>query len=253
MIPEVFIPWAYAILSVLFISIMSLVGLASFLVGKKRIPSLLLFLISFAAGSLFGGAFLHLLPEAVEKIGEAATVGIYMLFGLMIFFVLEKFIHWRHCHLPTTSDHPHPFAYMNLVGDALHNFIDGLMIGVAYIVNLPLGITTTLAVLFHEIPQEVGDFGVLIHGGFKKKKALMLNFLTALVAVIGAIVGLALGSSVEAFALMVIPITAGGFIYIAGSDLIPEMHKECGARRSMLQLIGIMLGIAVMFALLFLE
>ncbi|UCD02823.1 MAG: ZIP family metal transporter [Candidatus Aenigmatarchaeota archaeon] len=253
MIPALYLPWVYALLSVFFISLLSLVGLASFLVGKKRMTAMLLFLISFAAGSLFGGAFLHLLPEALEEIGDAGAVGFYMLFGLMIFFVLEKFVQWRHCHLPTTSDHPHPFAYMNLVGDALHNFIDGLMIGVAYIVSIPLGIATTLAVIFHEIPQEIGDFGVLIHGGFKKKKAVLLNFLTALLAVIGAMVGLALGSSVESFALIVIPITAGGFIYIAGSDLIPEMHKECSARRSTLQLIGIMLGIFVMYLLLFME
>lgn len=251
MIPEVFIPWVYALLSVMFISALSLVGLASFLVGKKRMTGMLLFMISFAAGSLLGGAFLHLLPEAFEGL-TATSVGIYALLGLMTFFSLEKFIHWRHCHLPTTSNHPHPFAYMNLVGDAMHNFLDGLIIGATYLVSIPLGITTSIAVILHEIPQEIGDFGVLIHGGFRKKKAVMMNFLTALMAVIGAVVGLSLGSSVEAFALVIVPITAGGFIYIAGTDLIPEMHKECGARRSTLQLIGIVLGILVMAALLFL-
>jgi zinc and cadmium transporter len=171
----------------------------------------------------------------------------------VLFFVLEKFVHWRHCHVPTSTEHPHPFAYMNLVGDSLHNFIDGLVIGVSYLVSVPLGITTTFVIILHEIPQELGDFGVLLHGGFKKKKAILLNFVTALTAVLGTIVGLLLGSSAESLSLLVLPLTAGGFIYIAGSDLIPELHKECKASRSLVQLIGIVAGILVMAAFIGME
>jgi zinc and cadmium transporter len=139
---------------------------------------------------------------------------------------------------------------MNLIGDALHNLIDGLVIGGTYLVSIPLGIATTLAVLFHEIPQELGDFGVLLHGGFTKRKALIMNFLTALTAILGVIIALILGQISEGFMLFVLPFTAGGFIYIATADLIPELKKETGGRKSILQLIGIVLGIGVMLCLL---
>jgi zinc and cadmium transporter len=245
---EVIVAWVYALASVLAVSAVSLIGILSVIIGKKRMSGTLLFLISFSAGSLLGGAFLHLLPEAYAGIGDPLIIGGALLSGTMMFFVLEKFVHWRHCHVPTSADHPHPFAYMNLVGDSLHNFIDGLVIGVSYLVSVPLGLATTFVIILHEIPQELGDFGVLIHGGFKRKKALMLNFVTALTAVVGTVIGLLLGSSAESLSILVIPFTAGGFIYIAGSDLIPEMHKESKAARSLLQFIGIMAGILLMAA-----
>jgi zinc and cadmium transporter len=238
--------WIYAIISVVIISLVSILGIFTIYLTKKHMSKLLLFLVSLSTGTLFGGAFLHLLPEAFEKLGLGIEVGIYLLTGILTFFVLEKFIHWRHCHVPTSKSHPHPFAYMNLVGDALHNLIDGLIIGTTYLVSIPLGITTSLAVLFHEIPQEIGDFGVLIHGGFKKTKALFFNFLTATTAILGAILGLWLGSALDFFVVFIVPFTAGGFIYIAGSDLIPELHKESKPSRSLLQFIGIIIGIGIM-------
>ncbi|MBN2102307.1 MAG: ZIP family metal transporter [Candidatus Aenigmarchaeota archaeon] len=241
----------YTLVSVIIISLVSLVGIFTFLFKKERMTDLLLFLVSFSAGSLLGGAFLHLLPETAAEFGFGVEIGAYAVSGMVLFFILEKFIHWRHCHIPTSSSHPHSFAYMNLVGDSLHNLIDGLVIGASYLVSIPLGVATSLAVLFHEIPQEMGDFGVLVHGGFKKKRALILNFLTALTAVIGAVIGIALGGSAENFIPFILPFTAGGFLYIAGSDLIPELHKECRVHRSLVQLIGIILGIAVMMTLLF--
>ncbi len=243
----------YTLVSVVIISLVSLVGIFTFLFKKEKMTDLLLFLVSFSAGSLFGGAFLHLLPEAVEEFGFGMEIGLYALSGIVVFFVLEKFIHWRHCHIPTSDSHPHPFAYMNLVGDGLHNLIDGLVIGASYLVSLPLGIATSLAVLFHEIPQEMGDFGVLVQGGFTKKRALVLNFLTALTAIVGAIISLLIGNYFEGFIAFVLPFTAGGFLYIAGSDLIPELHKECRSHKSLVQLFGIIIGIALMTALLFLE
>jgi zinc and cadmium transporter len=155
--------------------------------------------------------------------------------------------------MPITSTHVHPFAYMNLVGDSLHNFIDGLVIAASYIVSIPVGIATTLAVLLHEIPQEIGDFGVLLHGGSSKTKALMLNFMTALTAILGTIIGLILNNYLENIKLFIIPIAIGGFIYIAGSDLIPELHKETNIKRSIIQIITFIIGILIMLSLLFLE
>lgn len=246
-------PWLYALASVIIISLVSLIGVFSFSINKNKIKKWLLFLVSFSAGSLLGGAFLHLLPESFENYGFGLEVGLFLLLGIIFFFILEKFIQWRHCHIPDCKHKPHTFAYMNLVGDGLHNFLDGVTIGATYLISTPLGITASIAVLLHEIPQEIGDFGVLVHGGFSRKKALMINFLTAATAIVGAVVGLILGDLIENFTMYIVPFAAGGFIYVAGSDLIPELHKEREPSKSLLQLFGILLGIGVMVALLFLE
>ena len=146
----------------------------------------------------------------------------------------------------------HTFAYTNLVGDGLHNFLDGVIIAVSYFISLPVGIATTLAVVLHEIPQEIGDFGVLLHAGFSRGKALLLNFGSALLAVLGAIVTLIVGGNVPGVEKVLVPIAAGGFIYIAASDLIPELHKHSdGFRKNLLQLIAFLIGVGVMWALLF--
>jgi len=155
--------------------------------------------------------------------------------------------------MPPHTHHVHEFAYTNLIGDALHNFLDGVIIGASYLVNIPLGIATTVAVVLHEIPQEVGDFGVLIHAGFSKFKALMFNFLTALAAILGGILALVIGVQSEILKQFLIPIIAGGFIYIAVADLIPELKKEERTKHSILQVIAFCLGIGVMLALLLLE
>lgn len=210
-------------------------------------------LVSFSAGALLGDSFIHLIPQISETTGFGLNAAVSLLAGIMIFFILEKFIQWRHCHVPTSKSHPHPFAYMNLIGDGLHNFIDGMLIAASYIVSIPLGIATTLAVIFHEIPQEIGEFGVLISGGFSRLKALFFNFLSALTAVVGAIVILIIGTRVQGITEFLIPFTAGGFIYIAGSDLIPEMHKENKIGKSLLQLVGLAAGMGIMAALILLE
>jgi zinc and cadmium transporter len=210
-------------------------------------------MISFSAGGLFGDAFLHLLPEIVELHGFSLTISLSLLLGIIFSFVVEKIIHWRHCHHPTTEDHPHPFAKMNLVGDTVHNFIDGIIIAGSYLVSIPVGIATTIAVVFHEIPQEIGDFGVLLYGGYTKNKALFVNFLTALAAILGAVIALVLSSSVEQLAMFIVPFAAGNFIYIAGADLIPEIHKEVELSKSIMQGITFILGVLVMLGLLFLS
>jgi zinc and cadmium transporter len=242
----------YALISVLIVSAVSLVGVIT-LIKQNLLKKLLLFFVSFSAGALFGDAFIHLIPEALENINSAVIVSLFIILGLLIFFILEKFIHWRHCHIPTCKGHPHPVATMNLLGDALHNLIDGMVIGASYLANIPLGITTTIAVVLHEIPQEISDFGVLVYGGFTKKKALMMNFFSALTSVLGAIITFVVGSKVSFFSAILVPITAGGFIYIAGSDLIPELHKEVNVSKSVLQFLSIILGVGVMLSLLLLE
>lgn len=142
---------------------------------------------------------------------------------------------------------------MNLVGDGIHNLLDGVLVGVSYLVSIPLGIATTLAVIFHEIPQEVSDFGILVYSGLRIKKALLFNFFSAITAVVGGALAIIIGAKLQGFTDSLIPITIGGFIYIAGSDLMPELHKETKIRDMAKQLIAITLGIGVMYALLFLE
>lgn len=244
--------YIYTLISIFIVSIISIIGITLFFTKDKHLPTVLLFFISFSAGALLGDAFIHLLPEAMEMNTEIA-VSLSIIFGILAFFVLEKIIHWRHCHLPSSKEHHHPLATMNLVGDAFHNFLDGLIIATSYVVSIPLGIATTIAVLLHEIPQEVGDFGILLYAGYTKKKALLMNFLISLTALFGGIVGLLLSKNVGAFSGIMIAFTAGGFIYIATSDLIPEMKKETAINKTIIQFLGIILGIGLMLLMLLLE
>jgi len=242
--------WVYTIVSVLIVSLISLVGIITLSINVKKLKTFLLYIVSFSAGALFGDAFIHLLPEIVAKNGFTLTVSSFILVGIALFFTMEKIIHWQHCHHPITEEHIHPFAIMNLIGDGVHNFIDGLIIGVSYIVAIPVGIATTIAVALHEIPQEIGDFGVLIHGGFSRAKAIGVNLLSASAAILGAIIALLASRYIDNIELYLIPIAVGGFIYIAGSDLIPELHKEFTVKKSILQLLAFIAGILVMVALL---
>ncbi len=245
--------WIYTLFSVFIVSLLAFVGLFTLFIKMKNLQKIILFLVSFSTGALLGGAFIHLIPELLEQCPFELRISLSLLGGILIFFVLEKFIHWRHCHILTSEKHPHPLAFMNLVGDGLHNFIDGMIIAGSYLVDFKLGLVTTLAVILHEIPQEIGDFGVLIHAGMSKYKALFYNFLSALTAIFGAIVTLIIGQGSAAFIELLLPFTAGGFIYIASSDLIPELHKETDPKKSGLQLLAIILGIVVMLSLLLLE
>jgi zinc and cadmium transporter len=245
--------WINSILAVVIVSLISLVGIAFISLKEAKLRRILLFLVSFAAGALMGDAFIHLLPEVVGEFGFTIMVSTYLLAGIVIFFIIEKVIHWKHCHVPTTSQHPHHLAPMNLIGDGVHNFIDGIVIAASFLVSIPVGVATTIAVLLHEIPQEIGDFGILLHAGWTKKKAIAYNFITALTALLGVVLTLFLFGMVENITLFILPFAAGGFIYIAGSDLIPEIHKTCEARPSALQFISFVLGILVMFSLILLE
>lgn len=245
--------WIYIIASVFLVSLISFVGIITLAIKIEKLKKILLYLVSFSAGALFAGAFIHLLPEAIKEFGAERNIWLYLLFGIIAFFVMEKIIHWRHCHVYSCEEHPHTLGYMNLLGDGVHNFVDGLIIAGSYLVSIPLGIATTIAIILHEIPQEMGDFGVLLYAGMSRGKAIAMNFLTALTAVVGAIVGIIISGFFENVGVFLLPFAAGGFIYIAGSDLIPELKKETALKKSVLQLVAILLGIMAMYSLVFLE
>jgi len=244
---------SYMLASVLVVSAISFVGIVLIPLSEKRIKKLLLYLVSFSAGALIGDVFIHLLPEATRD-GFSFEISVYILLGIILSFVVEKLMHWRHYHYLRDGGKKSKIkimAYMNLFGDGIHNFIDGLAIGVSYAAGLTTGIATTLAVIFHEIPQEFGDFGVLLHSGLKKSKALLYNFLSALTAVAGALISFFMIGASESFFPPLLSFAAGTFIYIAGSNLIPEIQKEKESTQSLLQFVSFMLGIIVMIGLLY--
>jgi len=243
------ITWCYTFISVLIVSLIGFAGAITLPFKGDALKRIISFLVSFSAGALFGDAFLHLLPEAVEKNGFNTTVSLSLLSGIILFFVLEKIIHWRHCHIETSKEHPHPVAWMNLIGDAFHNSLDGMVIAGSFVASPALGISTTIAVILHEIPQEIGNYGILIHGGFGRIKALFLNFGVQLTSIIGAFLILFLAIKIDSLTAFLIPFTAGGFIYIAGSDLFPEMKKEVRISDSIQQLLSILLGVGLMLLL----
>jgi len=245
--------WLATILSVLVVSFISLIGIFALSDQLERLRKRLLFLVSFAAGAMTGDVFIHLLPELNKEAGTFETASIWILVGIILFFMLEKFIYWRHCHIPTSEQHPHQMGLMNVIGDGLHNFLDGAIIAGSFMVSVPLGIATTTAVILHEIPQEIGDFGILLHAGYSKMKALLFNYLSALAAVVGAIVALIVGQQIEGVTTFLIPITIGGFLYIALSDLLPQIHQEPKTSNSIKQFAVFIFGIVVMSLLLLLE
>jgi len=232
------------ILSTFLITLCVWVAVLFIFFKKELINRITVFLVSLSAGALMGGAFLHLLPEATEKIEINLLFGIF-LFSFVCFFLIEKLLHWRHCHKEDCSIHT--FGYMNLFGDSIHNFIDGLIIASTFIINPSLGIATTLAIAMHEIPQEIGDYGVLIHAGFNNKKALLINYAVALTVVIGGVVGYLSFSHLENIIPYLLPFAAGGFVYIASSDLIPEIRKESNIKKSMISLLVFIVGIIFMY------
>jgi len=240
----------WILLSTFLVSLISFIGIFTLILKEKLLNKILLVLVSFSAGALMGGAFLHLIPEALEKVKET-EIFLFVLGGIVLFFLIEKVLRWRHCHKGKCD--VHSFAYMNLIGDGVHNLIDGLIIAASFLADVGLGIITTIAVALHEIPQEIGDFGVLVYGGLKKSKALFLNFITALMAVLGGITGFYFSSYKEISLMFLLPFAAGGFIYIAASDLIPEIKKEVNLKKSLLYFSIFVLGIVLMYGVKFLD
>ncbi|MBI4095808.1 MAG: ZIP family metal transporter [DPANN group archaeon] len=234
--------------AVTLVSAVSFVGVLA--LYFKKIDEILIYLTSFAAGGLLGAAFLDLLPEAASA--PHSNIFFFTLIGILSFFLIELYFHWHHHHHVQNNNkikHTHAVGYLNLIGDGLHNFIDGAIIAASFLASVPLGIVTTLAVIAHEIPQEFGDFGILLYSGFPKAKALLFNFLTALTAVAGAIVAYFASSTIENLTYVLIPFAAGSFIYIATADIMPEIHKHKskGILESIGQITALFAGVAIIW------
>lgn len=240
------VTFLWIFLSTILISAISFVGALTLLLKERILNKILVWLVAFSAGALIGSAFLHLIPEAVKEVGfeEKAVfkIFLYLIFGFCIFYVLEEFIGWHHHH---STQHPEiaSFSYLILISDGFHNFIDGLVIAGSFLADFQIGLITSLAVVLHEIPQEIGDFGVLIYGGLKKSRALFLNFLSALLAILGGVIGYFILEKIGQGILFLLPFTAGGFIYIAASDLIPQIKKE---GKSAISFLTFLAGIIIM-------
>lgn len=230
------------------ISLIAFVGVLTLSLNEELMNKILLVMVAFSAGALLGGAFLHLMPKAILQAGvresSVLNVFLYLVLGFCSFFILEQFIHWHHHH---STAHPEimPFSYLILISDGIHNFIDGLVMAASFTVNYSTGLATALAIAFHEIPQEIGDFGVLVYGGFKRSKALILNYISAVTVIFGGIVGCLIHSWIGSIDPL-LPFAAGNFIYIASTDLIPEIRYKENLRKSSIRFGVFLLGITLM-------
>lgn len=243
----------YAILAATFVSLISLIGVITIPLGR-HMKSALMYFVSFSVGALLGDVFIHLLPEVVSEMGFGLDVSQWILGSIVVTFLLEKGIHWHHSHDENCNEpHKNPLGLMTLVGDGAHNIIDGIIIAASFAINTHTGIATTIAVILHEIPQEIGNFGVLIHSGYSRSRALMFNLLSALTAFAGLIIFYLIQDQSQQISLLLSAAAAGNFIYLAAADMIPELHKQTSTKKSAIQLITILLGIWIMMALLRLE
>jgi zinc and cadmium transporter len=244
------------LVATLAISLFSLGGIFALSLKEKTLHNLLFVLIAFSAGTILGAAYFDLLPEAIEIVDDS-SVFIWVTLGYVGFYILERFIYWYHGHghesdisteindKKSTKD----FAYLNLIGDGIHNFIDGIIIATSFLIGFSVGLATTLAVIFHEFPQEIGDYGILVYAGFKRKKALLLNFIVSFAVVFGGIFANFFIENIETLSGLLIAISAGGFIYLSASELIPELNKENNFKKSAIQFIIFILGITLIWSL----
>ena len=240
--------WIYTFLSIAIVSAASLIGIVALVLNNsffKRIQSLL---VSFAVGTLLGGAVLHLLPESMEH-DHDRVAPIFVLISILAFFLLEKYLN-AHRHYNGGTIKVKSFGILNLFADSLHNFLDGILIAAAFSVDVHTGIVATLAVLAHELPQEIGDFAVLVQAGYKVKKALLYNLISALSSFIGAFFILVFPTAGGELSHYILPLAAGGFLYIALADLIPELNTQSTVKRSLLQVVFMLAGILLMWLLL---
>ena len=244
------LPLIYSLISVITISLISILAIYWLI---SRIPSLSRFVmpfVSLAVGTLLGDAFIHLLPEASRNIADSNAVSLLTILGILIFLSIEKFVRWHHCHDPDCHEGASALVPVSLVGENFHNFIDGVVIAGSFLVSTKLGIATAIAVLIHEIPQEIGHFGIYTHQGLSLSKSLQLNLFSSLSSLLGVLMTFFVGSS----STLILPITAGGFIYLASSDLIPELHRQNEKLfHSLVQILFVLLGVFLMYSLLWLE
>jgi len=241
-------PFLWILLTTVAISLLAWIGILTLFLKEALLDRALLVLVALAAGGLIGGAFLHLIPRTVRAWGDELLLPfLFLIGGFCLFFVLEAFISWHHHH-GTTHEHE-PVTYLVLVSDTIHNFIDGLVIAGSFLAGIPVGIVTALAIALHEIPQEIGDFGVLVYGGFDRRRALVLNYLTQSTVILGGIVGFYVTDVFTQAPAYLLPFAAGNFIYIASSDLIPEIKHEDDLSRSLLYFAVFLLGIGFMLGI----
>lgn len=248
--------WIYALIGVVFVSSLSLLGAITLAIKDSLLKKILIYFVSFSAGAILGDVFIHLIPEISGTYGFTLQASFYFLIGIVASFIIEKAICWQHtghndgCE---SDHHVRRFTYMVLFGDGIHNFIDGLIIGAGFLASIPIGIGTTLAVILHEIPHEIGDFGVLIHGGLSRKKALFYNFISGLTAIAGTVLSLVLSQYMKGTHLFLLCFASANLIYVAGSNLIPELHKGSNTKKDLVQIVSFIAGILIMLPLLLLE
>ncbi|MEK6799674.1 MAG: ZIP family metal transporter [Planctomycetota bacterium] len=227
-------------------SFIALIGSVTLIVKEATLDRLLLPLVAFASGSLIGGAFFHMLPAAVEELGNGLGTYLWFLGGFLAFLALEQLLHWHHCHRPMEM-HREPLGYLILIADALHNLLGGLAVGAMFVIDFRLGLTAWLAAAAHEVPQELGDFAVLVHGGWSRKSALVFNFASALTFPVGGLLSAMLSQELDIRFL--IPFAAGNFLYIGAVDLIPEFKERCRSRADLAHIGAFVVGLSVLLAM----
>jgi len=265
-------------LMIFIIGCFSLIGLFMISIREKTLDKILFILVAFATGTILASALFDLIPESIHHLEELNSSGagiaenlvfVFIIFGFVIFFVIERFIYWFHGHAHekenelvcytgkgegkdnslSHSSGIKSFAILNLVGDGLHNFLDGIIIMVAFLSSTRNGIIITLAVVFHEFPQEIGDFGILLYGGFSKKKALFFNFISGMIALLGGLTAFFLSDAIETFNLFFLAFSGGGFLYIASTELMPELIKEKDLKKSIVQALIFICGLILIMSI----
>jgi zinc and cadmium transporter len=234
--------------STILVSLISLIGVITILFKKDFFKKILAMSVAFAAGSMLGASFFDILPESLKILGK--NTFFYILTGILIFFIVERYIHWHHCHRYHEQHAKiQPSVYLNLIGDGVHNFIDGTIIAASFLTNLQVGIISTIAIASHEIPQEIGDFGILIKGGLKPRKVLFFNLLSALLSVIGGLITIFSANIFQNIIPILLSIAGGGFIYLSLVDIVPDLHKEIKTQTIILEGLSLFIGILTMFFL----
>ena len=237
---------AWILASGILMSCIALVGALTLILKKETLDKILMPLVAFAAGSLIGGALLHMLPAAVSQMGNGISVYLWVIGGFLSFLALEQFLNWHHTH-SSEPDQRAPLTYLILIADAIHNFIGGLSVAASFLISVPLGISAWLAAAAHEVPQELGDFGVLVHGGWAKRRALMFNFVSALTFLLGSIVAYVASSTIDV--VFLVPLAAGNYLYIGAADLIPEIKKANEISTNVIHFVSFTLGILLLGAI----
>ncbi|MEM5828085.1 MAG: ZIP family metal transporter [Candidatus Aenigmatarchaeota archaeon] len=234
----------YVLLSTLFVSLTGLVGIFSLLMKERKIRRIIEFIVPFSAGVLLSNSFLHILPEALENL-EKENALLILIIGFLFFLFLEFVFHWHHCHEYKCTIHS--FGYLVIIADVIHNFLDGISIGITYSINVYLGIFTTLAIILHEIPQELGNFSLLLASNFKREKAILLTFLSQLSAILGGVIGYVFLT--KEFVYILLALVGGGFLYLSTVDILPNINKESKIKKRFLMIIIFIVGIVFMYFL----